>query len=850
MKIESFVVLPDTPEKLKCLNELAYNLYFSWTPEVLQLFEQLDPELWTSVHANPVRMLSMLPQETLNAAVENESYLVEAAAIYERFRQYMDAPTWHARQHGPSHAPQIAYFSAEFAFHESLPTYSGGLGVLAGDHMKTASDLGVPLVGVGLLYRQGYFQQSLTPEGIQQEEYLENDWHSMPVRLVTDAGGKPIRSHIPVMGDTVHFQIWRVDVGRTFLLLLDSNLHENAPKYRDITKSLYDPSREIRLQQEMLLGIGGVRALQQLGYAPGSYHINEGHSAFLLVERIRQIMQTEHLSCDEAREIVWATSLFTTHTPVAAGNERFAVPLLQQYFSQYAKELQIPWENFLELGREPTESAKDEFCMTVLALRLAAHANGVSQLHGAVSRHMWRDLYPNIPEHEIPIGHIVNGVHTSTWLNGHFHTLLARYVPRTVPNELIDLHLWEAVEHLKDEDLWDIKELLKVQLVDYIHERLRAQYQRSGLGSGEQKVIEEILQPHVLTIGFARRFTAYKRAYLLFSDPERLRRILCNPASPVQVIIAGKAHPADQHGKEIIQRIHEIASDADLRRRIVFVENYDINVAQHLVQGVDVWLNTPLRPQEASGTSGMKAAMNGGLNLSVLDGWWDEAFVPECGWAIGGRERYADQKTEDAIESRQLYRLLENNIIPLYYDRDKKNLPRQWIEMMRTAMRRLGDQFNANRMVEEYFSRYYRPMLTLHDNLTGNGCHGAKELHQWRTGLRQAWPEIAIADVESDKVGFVRKGDELTIRSAVRLGSIPSHHIRVECYHGPLSPHHEIVDGMRTPMALTGDNDGIQHFTAAITCTHGGRYGYTVRVIPGHTNLATNMLPGLITWYE
>lgn len=853
MKLHSFIVLPNTPKKLQRLHELAYNLYFSWNPDVLHIFEQLDHALWQEVHANPIQMLCKLPQDTLQKAATNSDYLVEVETVYERFRDYMDSTTWHERHHGKSDAAQIAYFSAEFALHEALPTYSGGLGVLAGDHIKTASDLGLPLVAVGLLYRQGYFQQTLTPDGIQQEAYPENNWHSMPVHLVTSPEGTPVRGEIMLAERPVGFHIWEVHVGRVTLYLLDTNLEDNSAEHRDITKSLYDPDRTIRLQQEILLGIGGVRALRLLGHTPKAYHINEGHSAFLLLESIRQRIHDQGLSFAEARELVWAAATFTTHTPVAAGNERFQLPLMEKYFAKYVADLKISWEDFVALGMETTHDdpkTTTEFSMTALALRLSARANGVSQLHGMTSRKIWQPLFPDIPENEIPIGHVVNGVHTRTWLSPHLHTLLQRHVPRSIPSDLLNLHLWEAVDRIKDKDLWDIKCLLKTQLIDFVHTRLRSQYRRSGMSVGELNIIGEILQPNVLTIGFARRFTAYKRAYLLFQNVDRLKSILCHPRHPVQIIIAGKAHPADQRGKDIIRRIHEIASDPDLHRHIVFVENYDIHVAQHLVQGVDVWLNTPLRPLEASGTSGMKAAMNGGLNLSILDGWWDEAYDPACGWAIGGRDTYADQETQDAAEIQHLYRLLEHNVVPLYYRRDRRDLPLQWVQMMRAAIRSLGERFNAHRMVREYLADYYHPALLSTETLQTNDCANAKELAAWRSHVQQAWHQVAITRMEADKAGPIRKGEEITVRAWVTLGAMAHTNVTVECYHGPLNTQHHIVEGAHQSMTMKIDEGTQAIFETTITCAHGGEYGFSIRAVPGHPLLAGRTLPGLMKWYE
>ncbi|OGV70236.1 MAG: alpha-glucan phosphorylase, partial [Lentisphaerae bacterium RIFOXYA12_FULL_48_11] len=698
MYVKTFTVLPDTPEKLKHLNDLAYNLWFSWNPAALKLFEELDKTSWEEASQNPVRMLCIVPQEKLEAAAKNYHYLAELASIYDSFKLYMDETTWFEKQFGKRNTTTIAYFSCEFGLHECLPVYSGGLGILAGDYMKSASDLGLPMVGVGLLYQQGYARQYLNAEGVQQELYPENDWYSMPVELVRNADGKPVIESVKLGKNSLYFQIWKVNVGRIKIYLLDTNIENNAPAYRATTTRLYDSDRNTRIHQEILLGIGGVKALKAVGLDPQVFHVNEGHSAFLLLERIRNLMHEKKLTFDEAREIVWATTVFTTHTPVDAGNERFDTDLMTKHFTEYIRELGLKWDDFMALGRENPDNPNEEFCMTVLALKLSAFSNGVSKLHGRVSRKMWHKLYPSVPENERPIISVTNGIHVQSWLNPALHELLGEGAGTSDNGELPDAAMWQKVDRINDEVLWKSQNANRQILVEFIREHARWQLARRGAGAAEMNRTKDIFDPKILTIGFARRFASYKRGNLFLRNPERLRKILADPKRPVQIVVAGKAHPADHNGKELIKQIFEYSKLPDFMDRIIFLEDYDIKVAKHLVQGVDVWLNTPRRLMEASGTSGMKAAINGTINLSILDGWWDEAYTPEVGFAIGHGEDYNEGDTQDSIESDLLYGALEKEIVPMFYDRDEKGIPRQWVKMMKNSIKMLGPEYNTHRM--------------------------------------------------------------------------------------------------------------------------------------------------------
>lgn len=851
MRLKTFTVLPDTPAELGSLSELAYNLWFSWRPEVRRLFDRLDPESWYKSGQNPVQMLCIVPQSKLDECAADQSYLSELRRLHEKFHQYMASDkTWFDRTHGPRESPVIAYFSCEFGLHECLPIYSGGLGILAGDHTKAASDLGVPLVAVGLLYRQGYFRQYLNAEGMQQESYPENDWYSMPVHLEKDDNDAPLMGQVDMAGETVYFQIWRADAGRTKVYLLDTNIPVNSPHQRDIAVKLYDPDRDVRVRQEILLGIGGARALRMLGYNPAVYHINEGHSAFLVLERLLWLTEEEGLTFDVAREIVWASTVFTTHTPVPAGNERFHPNLMKRYFEDVAKQLHLTWDQFLRLGREDPELEFEEFCLTVLAIRFAAHVNGVSKLHAATSRQMWRRLFPGIPSEEVPIGAITNGVHTPTWLNSQMHHLFLQYASDSregAPPGAID---WDTVPAVPDSELWAVHEFNRKRLVETVRRKVCEQLTRRRACAAEINEAREVLDPNILTIGFARRFATYKRAYLLLRHPDRLARLLQDPRRPLQIVIGGKAHPADYEGKDIIKSIIEFAERRKLKHRIVFIENYDMYMARRMVQGADVWLNTPRRPQEASGTSGMKAAINGVLHLSILDGWWDEAFSSDIGWAIGQREKYEDPDLQDEIEGDLLYHIIEKEIVPCFYHRDEHNLPRQWLSMMRHSIHKLGSTFNADRMLTDYAERYYVKAEALHRQLAANDYSEAKALARWRKRLSNQWEHIEIVKVESPVREYVYKGHDLEVTAWVRLNGVAPETVIVEVYHGTVDSQGRIEAAARAVMERQDAEGELTVFKADVPCDRGGRYGYTVRVLPGHPNLASKVLPGLMKWAE
>jgi len=702
---------------------------------------------------------------------------------------------------------------------------------------------------VGLLYQKGYFRQVLSLDGWQQELYPDNDWYNMPVAMEAGPDGRPLEIGVNVGGETVKARVWRADIGRTPLYLLDSNVKGNSAGAREITSTLYGGDRDMRIRQEILLGVGGARALKALGIHPAVYHMNEGHSAFLIVERIRDLMVSHRLTFPQAREVVLATGVFTTHTPVPAGNERFDEGLMRKYIEPKIRPLGIRWDDFLALGRSG-DRGSGEFGMTVFALRCAAFSNGVSKLHAETSRSMWKDLWPGLPGEEVPIRSITNGIHTRSWISHEMAELYSRYFGPRFVEKPADPSVWERVEAIPPGELWRIHQSRRERLVFFARKRLKNQLRRQGAGVALQRAAEEALHPEALTIGFSRRFATYKRANLLFRQPDRLVRLLTNPDRPVQILFAGKAHPQDLPAKEIIRSVIHFASDPRVRDRLVFLEDYDINVARYLVQGVDVWLNNPRRPLEASGTSGMKAAANGGLNVSILDGWWDEGYSPDVGWAIGSGETYGDPEEQDRVECEALYNLLENEIVPLFYDRDRGGLPRAWIGMMKASMRKLGAYFNTHRMVREYTDSTYIPACRAGERLSADGFAAAKELAAWRERVASSWGGVSIRVEDARTHKEMRVGDTVGVTLLVRLAGLSPSDVAVEVRYGPYTASGEVRKGSILPARHDGRNGDEEIYRVEIPCTTSGRYGFAARVLPRHPNLANPFTPLSITWEE
>ena len=699
------------PRRIGRLGDLAYNLWWVWNPDAQRLFTQIDRPLWDRVSHNSVAFLRRVERAALNAAANDRYYLDLYDQVMRDFDAYLNTEsTWFRRTYPNLKDRQIAYFSFEFGLHESLPVYAGGLGILSGDHLKEASDLGLPLVGVGFYYTQGYFSQKITEDGWQETRNLTLDYEELPVVPLTDADGGPLMIEIILAGRSVCARLLEVQVGRVPLYLLDTDLECNNPADRQLTARLYTSDQEVRISQEILLGVGGVRALRKLGYDPTVWHMNEGHSAFLTLQRIREYMATG-MSFDEAAQRVRESNIFTTHTPVPAGNDAFPLWMMDKYFSHIFPELKMTRDQFMDIARH-SQSWGETFSMPVLALRLSQYANGVSELHGHVARQMWHSLWPKLKVDDVPITHITNGVHTGTWLARRMRLLFNRYLGQDWMENIDDPDLWTQVDNIPDAELWAVRRHLKNKLVSYAIERARRQWVSGAFHPVQVIAGGVLLEPYSLTIGFARRFATYKRGNLILRDYERLLRIVNNAEMPVQIIFAGKAHPADEPGKLVIQEVYRAVKDARMGGRLVFLEDYDMNMARMLTQGVDVWMNTPRRPNEASGTSGMKAALNGTLNFSVLDGWWREGFNGHNGWAIGDDNEYADPYQQDEADARSLYDTLENEIIPLYYqNRVADGLPSEWIARVKECIRTLAPQFSARRMVKEYVTGMYIPAI-------------------------------------------------------------------------------------------------------------------------------------------
>ena len=691
------------------LRALAQNLWWTWHPEVIGLFTDLDPHLWRQVDHNPIAFMNQITPEQVE---ERASELVLHSRInyaFRRLNEYMENnKTWGFMHCGNLNNRPVVYFSAEFGLHESLPIYSGGLGILAGDHLKSASDMGIPLIGIGLLYQQGYFSQRLNKEGWQEEDYIDLDINRLPLQPVTDSSGQPIIIRIDSRSGPLHARVWKLQVGRILLLLLDSNVEGNSSDDRQLTSRLYGGDSKQRIRQEVLLGIGGARIVQALNIFPGVLHLNEGHSTFAILEEIRRIMAYDQIPFHRAHRRVSLYTVFTTHTPVAAGHDRFSPELIEDNLGIFRENLGLSYDDFMALGRVNPEDKSEPFCMTVLALKTSRRANGVSAIHGTVSRLMWHSLWPTLPEEKVPIGHITNGVHVLSWLAPQMYQLFETRLGRDWPTRMIHPDVWEKVNEIDDGELWETHQSLKMRLIRFVRRRLRLQTER--LGHRETiKHIDQILDPDVLTIGCARRFATYKRGDLILSQPERLARLIEDTRRPIQIIFAGKAHPRDDEGKRLLQKIAQYSYNRAHVRRIVFVENYDYNVARHLVQGVDVWLNNPRRPLEACGTSGQKVVLNGGLNLSVLDGWWNEAYDGSNGFAIGHGGMHNDPGVQYQRDADYLYETIEKEVIPLYYERDASGIPHHWVLRMKHAMESLGWRFNADRMVKDYAERFYLP---------------------------------------------------------------------------------------------------------------------------------------------
>ncbi|MCO6466538.1 MAG: alpha-glucan family phosphorylase [Bradyrhizobiaceae bacterium] len=835
--VTTFVVAPTMPPALLPLKEIAYNYWWCWQEEAIDLFRRIDPILWEEVLHNPVAMLSRLSHDRLIALSQRQDFISLVGEVHQNFRTYMEDRGWYASTDARP-ASYVAYFCAEFGIHESFSSYSGGLGVLAGDHLKSASDLGLPLVGIGLLYQEGYFKQYLTQNGWQNEEYREIDFHDLPLTPVMKGDGKPLTVSVDLPIGTAYAQVWRVNVGRVPLYMLDTNIPQNTTdELRNITDRLYGGDTDARIRQEIVLGIGGMRALEALGIEPAAIHMNEGHAAYSALERTRMFMVQHGLSFAEAWRITQTSTVFTTHTPVPAGNEVFYFDQLKPYFEVYAKGLGITWEQFLALGSVGKPQADAGFSMTILGLRSSSYRNGVSKLHGEVAREMWKDVWADFNESEVPIGSITNGVHTQTWVAPEFADLYDKYLGRRWRTQPHLAETWEPVHTIPAIELWRAHQRRRDRLVIGAREHILSKHSTS-LTQSQVSKIHNCLDPDVLTIGFARRFATYKRADLLMRDMDRLTQIVTSSETPVQIIMAGKAHPKDTAGKELIQSVHQKIAANHLDHRIVFLEDYNMDVARLMVRGSDIWLNTPRKPYEASGTSGMKAAANGVLHFSILDGWWAEAYDGENGFAIGRGESF-DADEQDAADASTLYDILEHAIVPLFYTvGNGGRVPERWIAMMKHSISSLAWRFSAQRMVREYTTEFYKPAMDAYRTMTSNGASEARTSAAFLNLAATTWSKVAVQNVNIQGTSGANVGKNIHVSADVVTGSLTPLDLLVQIVHGKVDSHDSIVNASFAQMRCTGTTDGIAHYEGEFICEHSGVLGCTVRALPTHQTLA------------
>jgi starch phosphorylase len=838
--LRSFTVRARLPEALTPLQELAFNLRWSWDNRTRDLFRWVDPQIWELTFHDPVRLLSSVGRQRLDQLAGDPAFMGALDEMHAELRRYLEGPRWFQTR-GGSPLRGVAYFSPEFGIAEALPQYSGGLGVLAGDHLKASSSLGVPLVGVGLMYRLGYFRQHLDSEGWQEERYPVLDPHSMALELVDG-----VRVAVDLAGSRLEAQVWLARVGRVKLYLLDADVDPNEPELREVTDRLYGGGPEHRIRQEILLGVGGVRALEAVGAGSQVFHTNEGHAGFLGLERIRRLITSEGLSWNEAVEVARAGTVFTTHTPVPAGIDRFPRDLMERYFRDWADECGISIDTLMSLGHFPGESPSDPFNMAVMGLRLAGRSNGVAALHGKTSREMFQGLWPPVPADEVPITSITNGVHGRTWVSSQMDDLYSKYVSPAWDDAGVDE--WAGIDDARDDEVWRVREQGREALVDFVRDRLRLGLQERGVSSTDAVWVDEVLDPRYLIIGFSRRFATYKRATLLLSQPDRLRNLLLDEQRPIQLVFAGKAHPADDLGKEMIAQIVRFSRDPAVRHRVAFIENYDISVARMMYQGSDVWLNTPRRPMEASGTSGEKAALNGAINLSILDGWWDEMFDGANGWAISSAESIGDLTHRDEVEANSLFEILERQIVPLYYDRSGGRYPRGWVSRIKSSIGSLGPKVMASRMVKDYVRELYEPTAKQVDVLATGDFSSARTLSAWKQKVIAAWPEVKVLDVESDDSGTAMDlGGTRSVSVTVELGSLEPDDVAVELLHGPVAGGDELSETQVVRLSLA--DDSMPHrYNGSFSCNQSGRHGYTVRIVPSHSDLVSSVELGCISW--
>jgi starch phosphorylase len=824
--VKEFLVRPALPPALSRMSDLAYNLLWSWDHNIRSLFRRLDPALWKTCGHNPVLMLGRVPQATLERVAADPRFLAAYRRACERFSTYVERS-----EAGEDRL--IAYFSMEYGMVECMPIYGGGLGVLSGDHLKAASDGGIPLVAVGLLYQKGYLQQSLNPDGWQQERNPVNDFYTLPVRPVHDEQGQDVIVQVKLPTGTVFIKLWCINVGRVKLYLLDTNITENDhAEHRDITAQLYGGDTITRIRQEIVLGIGGLRALHRLGLKPTVWHMNEGHSAFLAMERMRLLIEEQGLGFDEAFEACRSNNVFTTHTSVPAGIDLFDPGLLYEFFGEYCRESGIPFDKFLTLGRFLLENHQEPFSMAIAAIKTSSFRNAVSCLHRQVSQEMWQELWPKLPVWEVPITSVTNGVHLFTWLNGDLALLYDQYLQPDWRERYSDPRIWDLVDDIPNQELWEAHRRRKRNLVAFVRERVVAAAMGRKASAAEQRRLSDVLEPDTLTIGFARRFATYKRATLLFRDVERLKRLLTNKERPVQIVIAGKAHPKDLPGKTLIREIVQLSRTPEISKHIIFVEDYGIEVARELVQGVDLWLNNPRRGQEACGTSGMKAGINGVLNLSILDGWFDEAYEMSGGWAIGDREPYSED--QDEVHVRAIYSILENEIVPMYYQEREEGVPVDWMRRVKQSLMHLSPQFNSLRMVGEYMSQLYEPAHQAFLEMSNDSFAPARGRSKWNEQVEKVWDNVSFLEIGPAPDVSVLTGRPIPMRAVVNLAGLSPKDVRVEAVIGRVGANGNLEETQVMSLPAVEQQGDAYVFLKEFVPHQTGRLGYSLRISPNH----------------
>ena len=845
-------VNPQLPKRVGELLDIANNLWWSWNSEFLRLFKEIDSDLWETVGKNPVKFLKLVSQDKLEDIAKDEEFLAKYDEVVNHFNSYMQTKeTWFSKNYHNNANDLIAYFSAEYGIDEIIPIYSGGLGILSGDHLKSASDLGLPFVAVGLLYKNGYFNQKIDGYGTQKTEYTNIDLDNLPILPVKDENGEDLIIDVDFPDRKLYLKIWKIVVGRISLYLMDSDIDKNIAEDRVVTLRLYGGDQEMRIRQEIVLGMAGIKLLNRLGLKPSVYHMNEGHSAFLTLEVIKDVMEEKQVSFEVAKSICSAKTVFTTHTPVPAGNDIFPIELMDKYFSNFCPKLGISREDFLRLGMKNSQGLEQGFNMGMLALRIAGKKNGVSKLHGAVSRRLFSDVWPNIAPDESPIEYVTNGIHTCSWLAPSMKKLFNQYLKPYWQDNIQDDETWNDIKNIPNKELWDTHTDRKKKLCALVKNNITTRLKSSGYNYEEINEIVSKLNPNALTIGFARRFATYKRATLIFRDLERLTQLLNNPERPVQLIFAGKAHPADKEGQDLIKYIHEVSMKPQFKGKIFLLENYNIAMSRYLISGVDVWLNNPRRPMEASGTSGQKASVNGVINFSVLDGWWAEGYNQKNGWTIGDNTEYQSYEEQDIADSESLYNTLENKIIPLYYENKKEDgVSDKWMEMFKNSIISTGGRYSTSRMVIDYTRDYYMELANLSKKHYQN-LDEVIDFTNWKKNMYTSWKDIKITQNNNLDNITIDAGNQIEVHCIVNLPeNIDCNSIRAEVYYGKILENGIMEQIQTVPMNLVeqDDENRVYKYSAKIELKTGGNYGYTFRVMPQTAMMLDTANLDLIQW--